>query len=31
MDILAAVSACPSDNTHINDFLPKPLGIQIFE
>jgi uncharacterized protein len=31
MDILAAVSACPSDNTPINGYVPKPLGIQIFE
>lgn len=31
MDLLAAVSACPSDNTPINEFVPKSLGIQIFD
>ncbi len=31
MNILAAVSACPSNNSPTNDFRAKPLGIKIFE
>ena len=30
MNVLAAVSACPSDNSPTNDFRAKPLGIKIF-
>ena len=30
MDILAAISACPSE-TIANDYRPKPLGVKIFE
>ena len=31
MDILAAVSACPSDGRTTNDGSPKPLGITVFD
>ena len=31
MDILAAVSACPSDGRTTNDGDPKPLGITVFD
>ena len=30
MDILAAISACP-DQTIVNDYRPKPLGVKILE
>ena len=30
MDILAAISACPSDVSPTNDFRPRPLGVQVF-
>ena len=30
MNVLAAISACPSDNSPVNDFRPKPLGIKVF-
>ena len=30
MDILAGISACPSPTT-INDYRPKPLGVQVLE
>ena len=31
MDILAAISACPSESTATNDGRAKPLGVKIFE
>ena len=31
MDILAAISACPSESTDTNDGRAKPLGVKIFE
>jgi uncharacterized protein YcgI (DUF1989 family) len=30
MNVLAAISACPSDNSPTNDFRAKPLGVKIF-
>jgi uncharacterized protein YcgI (DUF1989 family) len=30
MDILAAVSACPSDNTPVNNWKCSPIGIRIY-
>lgn len=30
MNVLAAISACPSDNSPTNDFKAKPLGVKIF-
>ena len=30
MDVLAAMSCCPSDSI-INDFRPKPMGVKILE
>lgn len=29
MDVLAGISACPSDNVPTNDFRAKPLGVQV--
>jgi len=29
MDILAGISACPSDPVPTNDFRAKPLGVQV--
>jgi hypothetical protein len=31
MDVLAAVSACPSDRGAPNRGEPKPLGIKVFD
>ena len=31
MDILAAISACPSDHVPTNDFRLKPMGVQVLE
>ena len=31
MDILAGISACPGENSVVNDFRCKPLGVTIFE
>lgn len=31
MDVLAAVSACPSDGSAVNGFVPKPLGLRVYE
>jgi uncharacterized protein YcgI (DUF1989 family) len=30
MDVLAAISACPSDITPVNNHQSNPLGIKIF-
>jgi uncharacterized protein YcgI (DUF1989 family) len=30
MDILAGISACPSDKARTNNGQPNPLGIKIF-
>ena len=31
MDILAAISACPSESNATNDYRAKPIGFKIFE
>lgn len=31
MDLLIAISACPSEKAATNNFVAKPLGIQILE
>ena len=31
MDLLCAISACPSEMTVCNAFKAKPLGVQIFD
>lgn len=31
MNVLAAISACPSDTLPTNDWNPKPLGVTIYE
>ncbi len=31
MNVLVAVSACPNDQDAVNDGVPKPLGVQVFE
>ena len=30
MDVLVAISACPQDQTSINEYLPKPLKVEIW-
>lgn len=31
MDCLVVISACPNDITPCNDYVPKPLGVQVYE
>jgi uncharacterized protein YcgI (DUF1989 family) len=31
MDLLVAISACPSEVAPTNDYIPKSLGVKIFE
>jgi len=31
MDVLVAISACPEDQSSINDYAPKPLKVEIYD